>query len=235
MRVLVTRAEPGAAETAARLVAMGHEVVRAPMLSIEDVAANADISQFVALLFTSANGVAAFARTSAARDLPAYCVGDATGEAARRVGFRNVRIGGGDVRALADFVAQSRRPVDGALLHVSGADIAGDLVRDLSLRGFTIERRVFYRAVAAATLPADAETALKSAHSNIRAALFHSGRGAKAFVDIVKHNIDCTRITALCQSDTVAAAASALAWRDILVAQAPRDDALIALVAAVPE
>lgn len=235
MRVLVTRAEPGAAETAARLAAMGHEAIRAPMLTIEEVGASADISPFVALLFTSANGVAVFARASASRTLPAYCVGDATGNAAREAGFADVRVGGGDVRTLAALVAQSRRPDDGALLHVSGADIAGDLARDLSLRGFTVERRIFYRAVPATRLPTIAETALKSAHPHIGAALFHSARGARAFVDIVKHNIDCTRITALCQSDAVASAASALAWRDILVAQAPRDDALLALVAAVPE
>lgn len=235
MRVLVTRAEPGAAETAARLAAMGHDVIRAPMLTIEDVAATSDISPFVALLFTSANGVAAFARVNAARTLPAYCVGDATGDAARSAGFTDVRVGGGDVRELAKFVAQSRRPDDGALLHVSGADIAGDLARDLSLRGFTIERRIFYRAVAATHLPTDAETALKSAHPRIDVVLFHSARGARAFVEIVKHNIDCRRITALCQSDAVASAASALAWRDILVAQAPRDDALLALLAALPE
>ncbi len=71
MRVLVTRAEPGAAETATRLAALGHEAIRAPMLTIENIAADADLSRFVALLFTSANGVAAFSQASSTRALPA--------------------------------------------------------------------------------------------------------------------------------------------------------------------
>ncbi len=146
-----------------------------------------------------------------------------------------MRVAGGDALALAEFVAQSRRSDDGALLHVSGADIAGDLARDLSLRGFTVERRIFYRALAATALPAHAETALKSPHSGIDAVLFHSARGARAFIDIVKQNIDCARIAALCQSEAVATAARALAWRDVLVAQAPREDSLLALLAAFPE
>lgn len=233
--MLVTRAEPGAGETAARLVALGHEAVLAPMLTIEDVAAEPAVDDFAALLFTSANGVLAFARANRRRDLPAYCVGEATGDAARAARFSDVRVAGGDVGALAAFVARSRRPQDGALLHVAGADLAGDLVGALALTGFTAERRVFYRARAATHLPPHAETALTADVPRLRAVLFHSARGATTFANLVKHRIDCNRITALCLSRTVADAARVIAWRDVLAAQAPREAALLALLDGLPE
>jgi uroporphyrinogen-III synthase len=235
MRILVTRAEPGAGETAARLAAMGHEAIRAPMLAIEHLTTAGDVDGFQAILFTSTNGVAAFAAASGARALPAYCVGDATGAAARGAGFQNVQSADGDVTALAALVAQARRPGDGALLHAAGADVAGDLAGALALRGFTVERRTFYRAVVARTLPEHARAALHSRDVPVDAVLFHSARGASAFTEIVKQHVDCTRITALCFSDAVARAASVLSWRAVHVAQAPHEDALLALVRALPE
>ncbi|MBL8559767.1 MAG: uroporphyrinogen-III synthase [Hyphomonadaceae bacterium] len=230
-RVLVTRAEPGASETAARLRALGHEAIVAPMLVIEPVAADADIAGFQALLFTSANGVQAFARASSSRSIAAFCVGDATGEAATANGFTNVRIAGGDVRALAAFVSQSLRPDAGALLHVAGADLAGDLVGALTADGFTAERRIFYRAAPVRQLPMQVRNALPS---DIDVVMFHSARGCAAFLDVVRKDapaVQCLqRIAALCLSAAVADVARSCAWRTIVVAQEPREDALLRLL-----
>ncbi|NWG52209.1 MAG: uroporphyrinogen-III synthase, partial [Hydrogenophilaceae bacterium] len=89
-RLLVTRAEPGASETARRIEALGGEAALAPMLSIRNIPADADTAHAQAVLFTSANGVAAFAAASAARALPVLCVGEATAAAARAAGFARV-------------------------------------------------------------------------------------------------------------------------------------------------
>ena len=53
------------------------------------------------LVFTSANGVAAFAALTPDRALPVFTVGDATAEAARAAGFAAVRSAGGDIGMLA--------------------------------------------------------------------------------------------------------------------------------------
>lgn len=225
--VLVTRAEPGASETAARLRAAGHTVIIAPMLVIEPVAADATTAGFQALLFTSANGITAFARESRERALPAICVGDATGEAAAANGFGSVRIAGGDVRALATFVAQTLRPEDGALLHVAGADLAGDLVGALQRDGFTAERRMFYRATPVRHLPMAIRNDLAS---RIDIVMFHSARGCTAFLDVVEKAPSLQRIAALCLSEAVADVARKHVWREVLVAQAPREDALLRLL-----
>lgn len=237
-RVLVTRAEPGAGETAARLTVLGHEAILAPMLTIEPVPSDADVSGFQALLFTSANGVAAFAHANPERVRTIYCVGDATADVARTEGFSDVRVAGGDVGALGAFVAESARADAGRLLHIAGADLAGDLKSDLESKGFTVERRVFYRAVAADSLPQKATDALAADPPSINIILFHSARGATAFVQCVKQNTipirSTGRITALCLSPAVARSASTLTWRDILVAHEPREAALLALLPLLP-
>lgn len=226
-RVLVTRAEPGASETAARLAAMGHKVIVAPMLVIDPVPADADVAAFHALLFTSANGVTAFARASATRDIIACCVGDATGAAATANGFTDVRIAGGDVHALAALVSQSLRPEAGPLLHVAGADIAGDLVGALTQNGFTAERRIFYRATPVRQLHDAARSAL---NSEIDIVMFHSARGCAAFLDAIEKDALLQRIGALCMSAAVADVARRVAWRAVVVAQAPREDAMLQLL-----
>lgn len=233
-RVLVTRAEPGASQTAARLRAGGHDVTVAPLLTIEPVPANTDVAGVQALLFTSANGVAAFAQATPGRALPAYCVGDATGDAARAEGFADVRVAGGDVGALANFAAASTRPEAGALLHAAGADLAGDLKGALEAQGFTVDRRVFYRAVAAEALPPDVDASLAADPSEVDVVLFHSARAAQAFARCAKPGARLNRITAVCLSDAVAAAAGARAWREVVAAQEPREAALLALIPALP-
>lgn len=233
-RVLVTRAQPGASQTATRLRALGHEAIIAPLLTIEPVQANADVAGVQALLFTSANGVAAFSRATPDRALPAYCVGDATGEAARAEGFTDVRVAGGDVGALAAFVAASGRPDGGPLLHAAGADLAGDLKGALEAHGFTVDRRTFYRAAAAEALPVVVGAALAADPPGIDIVLFHSARAAQAFARCAKPEARLNRITALCLSDAVVAAAQARDWRAAVAAQEPREAALLALVLAVP-
>ena len=232
--VLVTRSEPGASETATRLRAMGHDAIVAPLLTIEPVAARADIAGFQAVLFTSATGVAMFARVTPDRALPTYCVGDATGDGARAEGFTDVRVAGGDVGALAGLVAASARPDAGPLLHAAGADLAGDLKGALEVQGFTVDRRIFYRAVPAEALPPAVDAALAADPPGIDIVVFHSARGAQAFARCAKPEARLNRITALCLSDAVATAAQARDWRAVVAAQEPREAALLALVLAVP-
>jgi uroporphyrinogen-III synthase len=62
--VWITRARPGALATAERVRALGFEALVDPLLAIEFLDAEIDLSHVAALAFTSANGVEAFARLS---------------------------------------------------------------------------------------------------------------------------------------------------------------------------
>jgi len=220
LRVAVARALPEAEGTAARLRDMGLEPVLAPLLRIEFRPFDADIAGVQALLFTSANGVCAFAAAGGARNLRALCVGDAAAAAAREAGFNDVHSADGDVHALAAMAKAMLDPMGGKLVHISGAHVAGDLTGMLHDAGFEAERRMAYEAVAATELPAALD-------QPVDVVLFHSARAAETFV-----RLDTARksetLTAACISAAVAQAANRTRWKNVIIAKAPREDALLA-------
>src|SRR5262249_48258458 len=126
LRVAITRAQPEAEKTAAHVRARGGEAVLAPLLSIEPRPFELSAAGAQALLFTSSNGVHAFAAQATQRDIAAFAVGESTAAAARAAGFAEVRAAGGDVAALAQLVQAALDPRAGALIHISGAHVAGD-------------------------------------------------------------------------------------------------------------
>lgn len=236
MRILNTRPAPDAAGLTAALRARGHAVVEAPMLAVRPVAGAAlglDLAGVQAILATSANGVRAFADARPERGLPLFAVGDATARAARAAGFEKVFRAGGDVEALAATVREEVDPGAGALLHVAGSVVAGDLAGSLGGSGFDVRRAVLYAAEVPAALPAAAAEGLTA--GTIDAIVLFSPRTARTFVDLVVAAGlagACRAVVALCLSPAVAAVAATVEWRAVRTAARPEQDALLDLVSA---
>ncbi|MGE0046019.1 MAG: uroporphyrinogen-III synthase [Hyphomonadaceae bacterium] len=229
LRVLVTRAEPQAALTAERIRAQGGEAIVAPVLRVEPVPADLNLAGAQALLFTSTNGVRAFAQVSPERALPALCVGDATQFAAQEAGFTQTQSANGDGEALAKLVIEALDPNAGALIHIAGEAIAFDLAQALAAHGFKAERRILYRTIAADALPNAIAARLGDSPPGFDAILFHSPRGAAVFCALLDSHAPqaFSALTAVCLSQDVAAAAAASPWKRVRVADAPREDALL--------
>ncbi|MBM3509185.1 MAG: uroporphyrinogen-III synthase [Alphaproteobacteria bacterium] len=229
MRVLITRPESDSAALAAELGARGHQTLLQPLLVIVPTGAAVDLAGVQAILATSANGIRALAAATAERRVPLYAVGDTSAATARASGFTDVASAAGDVAALVAVVAAALRPEDGRLLHVAGADIAGDLQAMLRAKGFTVDRVVLYRAIPAAALEPAIGDALKAAR--IDAVLFFSPRTARTFAKLasVAGIVPALGATAaICLSRAVAAEIEALRWRTVKIADRPDRAALIA-------
>jgi len=218
MRVAVTRALPEALTTAERLRVLGAEPVVAPLLTIQHLPFSADTTDVQALLFSSSNGVRAFTHANPSRVIPVLAVGDATAATAHKEGFTDVRSADGDAEALIALVKQSFEPSGGKVLHVSGRVIATDIAAALIAAGFAAERHIAYDARAAETIP-DALLA------PLDTVLFHSARAAATYVALGAPN--AAERAAACLSAAVADAARGVAWRRLVVAPAPREDALL--------
>ncbi|MEX2642486.1 MAG: uroporphyrinogen-III synthase [Acetobacterales bacterium] len=234
--LVVTRPEAQARAFAQSLGA-GADVLAAPMLEIEAIPPGPlEPGRVQAVLFTSANGVRYAPREPALEKLPAFAVGDATAAAARAAGFATVESAGGDGAALARLVADRLKPEGGALLHLSGAEVADDPGAQLRKAGFVVNRLAVYRARPARTLPGEVRDAL--GEGVVDAVLFFSPRGAASFVSLATRaglERGCGNALALCLSEAVAEAARSLAWREVRHAAQPTADAMLALVAeAVP-
>lgn len=182
MRLLVTRPEPEARRTAARLEALGHTVLIAPLSRIV-FRSPPDIDFLpAALVFTSGNGVRAvvtWAMVSPWRDVPVFAVGERTGTVATEAGFANVIVGGGDAASLVDAVVAGLDPDHGRLLHVTGRHRSIDLSAALSPAGFDVVMVEGYEAVAATAFSAATAEALAS--GAIDGVLVYSTRAATIF------------------------------------------------------
>jgi len=230
MHFLLTRPEPDCHILAQKLIALGHEVDLAPLLTISYYDTEpVSLTRFRAILFTSANGVRAFVRNSPERDIPCFTVGAASAHCATENGFQTVYAADGNVATLAELI--SRRLEPGPLLHISARDITGNLAAILQKANFTVTRKQLYQADPAPRLPARIETLITA--GGISHIALYSPRSAKIFGDLIRAAaIDAAlcRITALCLSPAVANMIDFLRWRDILTAPRPNQTSLFQLV-----
>lgn len=229
--VLVTRPREDADRLMAELVERGATVVAEPLMTIVPKPdAVLDLTGVQAVLLTSANGARALAGTTVRRELRVLAVGDHTARIARAAGFTAVESAGGDLEDLARIVAVRLNSKDGALLHVAGRDVAGDLASRLARDGFAVRRAVLYQAEAATALSAETRAAI--AANRIDAVLLFSPRTAATFVSLFQDAglaAQAGAVTLICLSPAVATAAAGLSWRAVVTAAAPTQSDLLAV------
>jgi uroporphyrinogen-III synthase len=228
--VLIARPEPGGAETAARVAALGWVPVAAPALVLAP--RRFVIPRVQAVLVTSR--AAARALPAPVPGLPLLAVGAASAAEARARGWP-AEAAGGTAEDLAALAAARLDPAAGALLLAVGAGYALDLATALRRLGFRAVRRLAYAAAPATTLPAAARAAL--AQGEVGRALFHSPRSAACAITLMKEAgiaESLVGMEALAISrrvaEAAAAAAAPFAWRGLRIADRPAEEALLALL-----
>lgn len=230
-RALITRPRPDAEPLADRLAGLGITPVIEPMMEVSVLdGPPLPWAGVQAVALTSANGARALAIRDERRDLPVFAVGEATARTARDLGFSAVESAGGDLETLASLIVRRLDPVAGAIHHVAGLIVAGDLSGRLEAAGFRCERVTLYDARPVPQLTAP--TVHMLAENRFSAVLLFSPRTAGLFAGLVNAAgvaDACRRLIALCLSDRVAAAAARLVWRQVAVAARPDQEAMIAL------
>ncbi len=231
MRALITRPIEDAKPLADALAERGIEVLIEPLLEVTALDdAEIDLDDVQALLFTSANGVRAFAGLNARRDLKTFTVGDGSAEAARRAGFTQVESAKGDVEALVTLVVDRLKPEDGILFHAAGTVTAGDLKAQLEGLGYRVRRAQLYDAKIATTL--SNETRANLTLGGLDAVLLFSPRTARTFADLWRAAgaPSLAGIQALCLSAAVVREIDTLGWAGVEIAERPDLPSMLALV-----
>ncbi len=232
MRVLVTRPEPDASDTAVRLAAIGHEAAVHPLIEIVFSAPPPPIEP-TAIVLSSRNGARAVARwpqAGAWRSLPVFAGGDATAAMATTLGFTDVRSAAGTARELAVLVAAQRRPGDGPVLYAAAADRTGTVESLLAQWGHDVRIVQAYRARRAKGLPPAVVRDLAS--GAIGAVLLYSRRTATIFATF----LESLGASAIAPTTTIYAISQAAAGpllglgRTIRVPPHPDEDSLLALL-----
>lgn len=225
--VLITRPEPGATETAARIAALGLRPVLAPALVLAPRAAPLPAVQAIVV----ASPAAPRSLPADLHGLPLFATGPASADAARAAGFTRVEGAEGEAASLVALVARRLRPAAGPLLLAIGAGYGRELVAALRGRGFKVHRRIVYAAREATELPASAAAALRA--GEIGWGLFFSPRSARATMALMERaglSGSARMISALALSPRIASILSEWRWARIAVADAPHQDRLLALL-----
>jgi uroporphyrinogen-III synthase len=228
--VLITRPEPGASETAARVTAMGLTPIVAPFLEIRPISASLPSAQRIAAIIL-ASGNAVDPLPEHYRGLPVLTVGAATARRAKMAGFANVASADGDASALALLVRARIDRKDGTLLLVAGRRQSLVLAADLRQSGYRVARRVVYTAEPVTSLPPAAMTALTTGQA--RNVLFFSTETACCFMRLV-HAAGLIDALRNCEAITIGAqvgvALKGEYWARVSVAGKPTQDEMLALL-----
>ena len=215
-RVWITRTQPGADATAARLTALGYEPVVRPLLRVQPIP-NAmskapDAADIACIALTSPNGVDVIAPDAGPYlGVPVYAVGDTTADAARAAGFTRVKSASGDIHTLARLIA-SDSP-QGTVFAPGAEQPAGDLPALLPDR--SVLRLPVYATVETGELiPADTDIAL-----------LHSPRASRILAQQLA--ISPRTLTLIAISQAAAEPFSRLSGLTIHIADHPDEEALL--------
>jgi len=234
VRILVTRPQPGAADTALVLRARGHEPILAPLSEIELLSeVDAKRGPWTAILLTSANGLwgitSTFGWDKKWHGIPIFAVGDVTAKVARAMGFVDVTSASGNVNDLVNLIATRLQP-PARLLYLAGEERSGDLSGALRAKNFEVDLVVVYRFLTARVLPEPAASALTS---DIDAVLHFSRDAAETFLEAASNSnlleAALNKPIHFCLSEQVAAPLRQAGAARIQVAARPNQDTLLEL------
>ena len=207
VRMLVTRPEPDATETAARLAALDIDPLVCPLLTFATLPTSLpEAAGFAAVALTSANAVRALEERNALAPFlgrKVYAVGDRTAERARAAGFLQVESAGGDFGDLAELLAHARP--SGPVFYPCGREQSGDLAKSLAPYGVMVITAQVYAMDPVAALPPEVCADLDA--GAIEAALFYSRRTAQSFATLAAPRLGGPvqrQLGMLCLSENVA-------------------------------
>ena len=235
MRLLLTRPDTGPEHDPLHdaLVAAGHQVVAAPLLSITFAGTMPPLDGVQGQIATSRNGLKAVAPLSdAALALPLFAVGPGTAALGEALGFRRVIAGPGTGRALAEIIRAEADPAAGALVHLAGETLAFDLRAALEPHGVMVRTETVYRAEPVDALPPGVVDAFRN--GSLDGVVLMSPRTARVYAQRLGEATladAARRMVHFCLSDAVGRELSPLGTVRIAVAPAPNSQEMLALIA----
>ena len=227
--MLVTRPQPDASETAARLFALDIDALVEPLLSAETLASTLPPADgFAALAATSANALRALHdRGELPRflKLPLYAVGDRTAQLAQHFGFARVHSAGGNMTDLVALIVAAE--LEGPVLYPAARQQSGDLAKALAPHGVRVISTPVYAMNPVPRLSAKTLSAIES--GTMTAVLFYSRRTAETFARLATSVRDKAKLAMLCLSEAVAKPLLDAHFVRVWVADYPSEEAMMAL------
>ena len=196
-------------------------VIHAPLIEIAPIKADCEAPD--AVIFTSANGVAAAASLHLPKEVQAWCVGPKTAELAQAAGFVPT-VGPGDAEGLvSDIIAA--KPL-GRLAHIRGRHARGEISARLNTAGISCMDVVAYDQIEQ-PLTTEAKKALAGADP-----VFLPLFSPRTATILNKQGPFAAPVHVIALSEAVKAAVSAEVANRVTLAERPDGQAMLAAVLA---
>jgi uroporphyrinogen-III synthase len=223
---IITRTMPGAQMTAQKIIEYNYEPIILPAALLNPTNAHIETQNIQALLVTSSNAPRLAQLNDEIRALPVYAVGDATAKAANDAGFVNVVSAGGDASTLAVLAADRLKPKGGALMHLRGHEVAGDVSGLLKACGFEVKSTEIYQTIDNPEFSGKINEILQNNDGII---LFHSPKGAQRFAKYANF-AHLHQWSAVCISNGASIPIDEPVWKKFLIANRPNETSMLELI-----
>lgn len=191
--------------------------IYSPLIKIVPTATEINLDSFKGLIFTSSNGVSIAARSIRSRNIPAFCVGQATTATAERAGWTAQMVGDRAETLIANLLRE--RP-ESPILHLRGEHSRGDVAGTLTQLGIRVEEQIIYEQL---LLPlTDEATQALEGKGPVIVPMF-SPRTARQFADLFKGTAS---IWVAALSEAVAKPLDSLGIERLKVAKNPEAQAM---------
>lgn len=231
--VLITRPQASAEFLAYELQLRGYAGIIEPLLSIVSTdMPQPDLSEIQALMITSANALTALEAGDYELDsllsMPCFCVGPRTAEKASLFGFRKIYSSASDGTALAQLISQSLHNKKKAVLHITGRDTDSKAHDTLQSLGFAVQPWPIYQAVPTRQLsPHSVRLIQENKVGVVTVFSVRTAETLKAMLQKYKLEACCKELIAIGLSSAVTDTLSSLAWRKLITAPTPTEDAVL--------
>jgi uroporphyrinogen-III synthase len=186
MNILITRPLIDAEDLMGKFFSLGHKIIHIPTLKISSAKTKPiDVSQYNALIFTSANAIRNLKVTKEDKSKLCFCVGSITEKIARMSGYNNTISAGGTVNALKNLIISSNQINEKSkIAYFCGDNISYDLNLELKREGIKTNKIINYTSEKITELNKENKKIIFSHPPDI--IFVYSARSAASFVEIVK-------------------------------------------------
>jgi uroporphyrinogen-III synthase len=150
LHILFTKSQNSSETLIKRFVAKGHRVTNFSILNIKPIIIpDINFKDFTAVIFTSSNAVQNLKNIKNIKNishLKCFCVGEETAVVAKKIGFLNIQVAGGNYIELRDLIFKSCDKAKEKFIYVRGEFISNDLEGDFKKEGYNLKSATNYTA-----------------------------------------------------------------------------------------
>ena len=219
MHILFTKSQNSSEILIKNFSAKGYRVTNFPILNIKPIIIpDINFKDFTAVIFTSSNAVQSLKNINNISHLKCFCVGEDTAAVAKKIGFLNIQVAGGNYIGLRDLIFKNCDRLKENFIYIRGEFISNDLERDFKKQGYNLKSIINY--TAEPNLNIDHQLIEDLKNKLIDVIFVYSKRAADQLLKIIlNHKImdDLDNCSLNCISINVANTLKRLKWKRIKI------------------